>query len=51
MVVVVRGGGGCHSHKGLPVVLFESQEPSFKDSVLGFRQLTERELQMFPGYS
>ncbi|XP_014324144.1 D-amino-acid oxidase [Xiphophorus maculatus] len=25
-------------------------EPSFKDIVLGFRQLTERELQMFPGY-
>uniref|UniRef100_A0A3Q1GB15 D-amino-acid oxidase n=1 Tax=Acanthochromis polyacanthus TaxID=80966 RepID=A0A3Q1GB15_9TELE len=25
-------------------------EPSFKDTVLGFRQLTERELQMFPGY-
>lgn len=27
------------------------QEPSFKDIVLGFRQLTERELQMFPGYT
>uniref|UniRef100_A0A3P9QEY6 D-amino-acid oxidase n=1 Tax=Poecilia reticulata TaxID=8081 RepID=A0A3P9QEY6_POERE len=26
-------------------------EPSFKDIVLGFRQLTERELQMFPGYN
>uniref|UniRef100_A0A3P8U8W9 D-amino-acid oxidase n=1 Tax=Amphiprion percula TaxID=161767 RepID=A0A3P8U8W9_AMPPE len=25
-------------------------DPSFKDTVLGFRQLTERELQMFPGY-
>ncbi|XP_057207073.1 D-amino-acid oxidase-like isoform X2 [Triplophysa rosa] len=25
-------------------------EPSFKDTVLGFRQLTERELQLFPGY-
>uniref|UniRef100_A0A669C1J6 D-amino-acid oxidase n=1 Tax=Oreochromis niloticus TaxID=8128 RepID=A0A669C1J6_ORENI len=25
-------------------------DPSFKDSVLGFRQLTERELQIFPGY-
>ncbi|XP_026178601.1 D-amino-acid oxidase isoform X3 [Mastacembelus armatus] len=25
-------------------------DPSFKDIVLGFRQLTERELQMFPGY-
>ncbi|KAM4578944.1 D-amino-acid oxidase-like [Fundulus diaphanus] len=26
-------------------------EPSFKDIVLGFRRLTERELQMFPGYT
>uniref|UniRef100_A0A7N8WWI3 D-amino-acid oxidase n=1 Tax=Mastacembelus armatus TaxID=205130 RepID=A0A7N8WWI3_9TELE len=26
-------------------------DPSFKDIVLGFRQLTERELQMFPGYN
>lgn len=26
-------------------------DPSFKDTVLGFRQLTERELEMFPGYS
>ncbi|XP_047236202.1 D-amino-acid oxidase-like [Girardinichthys multiradiatus] len=26
-------------------------EPSFKDIVLGFRPLTERELQMFPGYN
>uniref|UniRef100_A0A672T5B6 D-amino-acid oxidase n=1 Tax=Sinocyclocheilus grahami TaxID=75366 RepID=A0A672T5B6_SINGR len=25
--------------------------PSFKDAVLGFRQLTKRELDMFPGYS
>ncbi|XP_013869811.1 D-amino-acid oxidase [Austrofundulus limnaeus] len=25
-------------------------EPSFKDIVLGFRQLTEREIKMFPGY-
>lgn len=25
-------------------------EPSFKDIVLGFRDLTEREMQMFPGY-
>lgn len=25
-------------------------DPSFKDSVLGFRQLTDRELQIFPGY-
>lgn len=25
-------------------------DPSFKDIVLGFRQLTNRELQMFPGY-
>uniref|UniRef100_A0A1A8JJB5 D-amino-acid oxidase n=1 Tax=Nothobranchius kuhntae TaxID=321403 RepID=A0A1A8JJB5_NOTKU len=25
-------------------------EPSFKDIVLGFRELTDRELQMFPGY-
>lgn len=24
--------------------------PSFKDAVLGFRDLTEREMQMFPGY-
>ncbi|XP_026066815.1 D-amino-acid oxidase-like [Carassius auratus] len=27
------------------------QDPSFKDIVLGFRQLTKRELDMFPGYS
>ncbi|XP_029916227.1 D-amino-acid oxidase [Myripristis murdjan] len=26
-------------------------DPSFKDIVLGFRHLTKRELQMFPGYS
>lgn len=26
-------------------------EPSFKDTVLGFRELTQRELDMFPGYS
>ncbi|XP_036383525.1 D-amino-acid oxidase-like [Megalops cyprinoides] len=26
-------------------------DPSFKDIVLGFRQLTKRELEMFPGYS
>ncbi|XP_029018160.1 D-amino-acid oxidase-like [Betta splendens] len=26
-------------------------DPSFKDAVLGFRQLTQRELQMFPGYT
>ncbi|XP_034548698.1 D-amino-acid oxidase-like [Notolabrus celidotus] len=26
-------------------------DPSFKDIVLGFRQLTERELKMFPGYN
>ncbi|XP_035494961.1 D-amino-acid oxidase isoform X1 [Scophthalmus maximus] len=26
-------------------------DPSFKDIVLGFRRLTERELQMFPGYN
>ncbi|XP_059193704.1 D-amino-acid oxidase-like [Centropristis striata] len=28
-----------------------SPDPSFKDSVLGFRHLTARELQMFPGYN
>ncbi|XP_056313511.1 D-amino-acid oxidase-like isoform X2 [Danio aesculapii] len=26
-------------------------EPSFKEAVLGFRQLSKRELEMFPGYS
>ncbi|KTG43434.1 hypothetical protein cypCar_00014624 [Cyprinus carpio] len=26
-------------------------DPSFKDTVLGFRKLTQRELDMFPGYS
>uniref|UniRef100_A0A8B9GN59 D-amino-acid oxidase n=1 Tax=Astyanax mexicanus TaxID=7994 RepID=A0A8B9GN59_ASTMX len=26
-------------------------EPSFKDTVLGFRELTQRELDIFPGYS
>nr|XP_023689102.1 D-amino-acid oxidase [Paramormyrops kingsleyae] len=26
-------------------------DPSFKDIVLGFRQLTKRELELFPGYS
>uniref|UniRef100_A0A3Q3XBS6 D-amino-acid oxidase n=1 Tax=Mola mola TaxID=94237 RepID=A0A3Q3XBS6_MOLML len=30
--------------------LLTEPEPSFKDSVLGFRELTEKELQMFPGY-
>ncbi|KAJ8286066.1 hypothetical protein GJAV_G00034180 [Gymnothorax javanicus] len=28
-----------------------AQDPSFKDIVLGFRQLTQRELDLFPGYS
>ncbi|XP_056888614.1 D-amino-acid oxidase-like isoform X2 [Takifugu flavidus] len=42
---------GIFLQSGYNLLTEPGPEPSFKDSVLGFRQLTERELQMFPGYS
>lgn len=41
---------GIFLQSGYNVLTEPAPDPSFKDSVLGFRQLTERELQMFPGY-
>nr|XP_057925917.1 D-amino-acid oxidase-like isoform X2 [Doryrhamphus excisus] len=42
---------GVFLQSGYNLCTEPSPEPSFKDIVLGFRCLTERELQMFPGYS
>uniref|UniRef100_A0A672JMN4 D-amino-acid oxidase n=1 Tax=Salarias fasciatus TaxID=181472 RepID=A0A672JMN4_SALFA len=41
---------GIFLQSGYNVCDEPSPDPSFKDTVLGFRQLTERELQLFPGY-
>uniref|UniRef100_A0A3B5MH93 D-amino-acid oxidase n=1 Tax=Xiphophorus couchianus TaxID=32473 RepID=A0A3B5MH93_9TELE len=41
---------GIFLQSGYNLCIEPLPEPSFKDIVLGFRQLTERELQMFPGY-
>ncbi|CAN9513230.1 unnamed protein product [Ophioblennius macclurei] len=41
---------GIFLQSGYNVCDESAPDPSFKDIVLGFRQLTERELQMFPGY-
>ncbi|XP_008333774.1 D-amino-acid oxidase [Cynoglossus semilaevis] len=42
---------GIFLQSGYNLCTEPAPEPSFKDIVLGFRQLTERELQMFPGYT
>ncbi|CAK6966555.1 D-amino-acid oxidase-like [Scomber scombrus] len=42
---------GVFLQSGYNLFTEPAQDPSFKDIVLGFRQLTERELQMFPGYT
>uniref|UniRef100_A0A3B5A254 D-amino acid oxidase n=1 Tax=Stegastes partitus TaxID=144197 RepID=A0A3B5A254_9TELE len=41
---------GVFLQSGYNLCTEPAPDPSFKDAVLGFRQLTERELQMFPGY-
>uniref|UniRef100_A0A671XDN0 D-amino-acid oxidase n=1 Tax=Sparus aurata TaxID=8175 RepID=A0A671XDN0_SPAAU len=41
---------GVFLQSGYNLCTEPAPEPSFKDTVLGFRRLTERELQMFPGY-
>ncbi|XP_030647510.1 D-amino-acid oxidase [Chanos chanos] len=41
---------GIFLQSGYNLCTEPSPDPSFKDIVLGFRQLTERELEMFPGY-
>ncbi|XP_072289220.1 D-amino-acid oxidase-like [Eucyclogobius newberryi] len=41
---------GLFLQSGFNVVSEPAQEPCFKDIVFGFRELSERELQMFPGY-
>lgn len=42
---------GIFLQSGYNLFTEPAKDPSFKDTVLGFRQLTDRELQMFPGYS
>uniref|UniRef100_A0A671X7E0 D-amino-acid oxidase, tandem duplicate 2 n=1 Tax=Sparus aurata TaxID=8175 RepID=A0A671X7E0_SPAAU len=42
---------GVFLQSGYNLCTEPAPEPSFKDTVLGFRRLTERELQMFPGYN
>lgn len=42
---------GIFLQSGYNLCTEPAPDPSFKDTVLGFRQLTERELQMFPGYN
>jgi len=42
---------GIFLQSGYNVCSEPAPEPSFKDIVLGFRHLTKRELEMFPGYS
>ncbi|KAJ8005666.1 hypothetical protein DPEC_G00120300 [Dallia pectoralis] len=41
---------GIFLQSGYNLCRESAPDPSFKDAVLGFRQLTERELQLFPGY-
>lgn len=41
---------GIFLQSGYNLCTEPAPDPSFKDSVLGFRQLTEQELQLFPGY-
>ncbi|KAM7018976.1 D-amino-acid oxidase-like [Tautogolabrus adspersus] len=42
---------GVFLQSGYNLFKEQVQDPSFKDTVLGFRHLTEREMQMFPGYT
>ncbi|XP_058491492.1 D-amino-acid oxidase-like [Solea solea] len=42
---------GIFLQSGYNVCTEPTPDPSFKDSVLGFRKLSDRELQLFPGYS
>ncbi|KAK2837280.1 hypothetical protein Q5P01_014492 [Channa striata] len=42
---------GIFLQSGYNLCTEPAPEPSFKDTVLGFRQLTERELRIFPGYT
>ncbi|KAM9446530.1 LOW QUALITY PROTEIN: D-amino-acid oxidase-like [Clarias gariepinus] len=42
---------GIFLESGYNLCTRHAPEPSFKDTVLGFRELTQRELDMFPGYS
>ncbi|XP_061762532.1 D-amino-acid oxidase-like [Nerophis ophidion] len=42
---------GVFLQSGYNLCREQTPDPSFKDIVLGFRRLSERELQMFPGYS
>ncbi|NP_991257.1 D-amino-acid oxidase, tandem duplicate 3 isoform X1 [Danio rerio] len=42
---------GIFLQSGYNLCAETAADPSFKDTVLGFRQLTSRELEMFPGYS
>uniref|UniRef100_A0A6Q2YUG7 D-amino-acid oxidase n=1 Tax=Esox lucius TaxID=8010 RepID=A0A6Q2YUG7_ESOLU len=41
---------GIFLQSGYNLCSESAPDPSFKDSVLGFRTLTERELELFPGY-
>ncbi|KAG7274709.1 hypothetical protein CRUP_021150 [Coryphaenoides rupestris] len=41
---------GIFLQSGYNLCTKQAPEPSFKDIVLGFRHLTQRELDMFPGY-
>lgn len=41
---------GIFLQSGYNVCDEPAPDPSFKDTVLGFRKLTDRELQMYPGY-
>ncbi|KAI5091358.1 D-amino acid oxidase [Silurus meridionalis] len=42
---------GIFLQSGYNLCTRQAPEPSFRDIVLGFRELTQRELDMFPGYS
>ncbi|XP_063050640.1 D-amino-acid oxidase-like [Engraulis encrasicolus] len=42
---------GILLQSGYTLCLESAPEPMYRDIVLGFRQLSERELEMFPGYS
>ncbi|XP_068995103.1 D-amino-acid oxidase-like isoform X2 [Embiotoca jacksoni] len=42
---------GVFLQSGYNLFTEPAPDPSFKDIVLGFRQLTEQELKMFPGYT
>ncbi|KAL7836455.1 hypothetical protein AOLI_G00277390 [Acnodon oligacanthus] len=42
---------GIFLQSGYNLCTERTPEPSFKDIVLGFRELTQRELDIFPGYS